>query len=62
MAWARPGYSPPDFVGVSLHFCVVDLTLRIRILLGNPSRPKLLLVIPVECEQSFATLRHLKRV
>ena len=21
--WHRPGYSPPDFVGVSLHVCVV---------------------------------------
>ena len=30
MAWARPGYSPPDFVGVSLHFCVLDLAMRIR--------------------------------
>ena len=29
VAWARPGYSP-DFVGVSLHFCVLDLALRIR--------------------------------
>ena len=30
VAWARPGYSPPDFVGVFLHFCVLDLALRIR--------------------------------
>ena len=30
VAWARPGYSHPDFVGVSLHFCVLDLALRIR--------------------------------
>ena len=30
LAWARPGYSPPDFVGVSLHFGVLDLALRIR--------------------------------
>ena len=30
VAWARRGYSPPDFVGVSLHFCVLDLAMRIR--------------------------------
>ena len=55
MAWARPDYSPPDFVGVSLHFCVLDLAMRIR----TAWEPKLL-VIPVECERSFSTLRRLK--